>query len=641
MNIGHLIRQFVGEARLAEGKALELKPGQIVRGTVLQLLSDQDAVLMISGVKVRAKLETPLQQGESTFLQVLVESAAGQIRLKPVIGGGTPLPEASLLEMLKELGLKDSAANRQLLQWMQQSSVPLTKENAASLAAMAAKVPAGVKAEEWSQAAMLAVKRGLPLTAEHVSALHQALFGKPLHEGLSQLSALLKQSLDAGAALRPELRQQLAHALRAAAAVIGAAAVRLPADAATAVAAAPGQVSTAPQFSSNPATRPVGGEGAGGATPALGGAASAEASARPLAAGQQPSPGPGLPGQASRDPASAAARTATGAASPQAAQAGPEALAQRPAPSAPAAAAQAAEPTALAGRAGTQGQLGQAGLADGRAAASGQAAPPAELPQPAAGGEAAARASEPSWVARLLKAVGLDYEHNLLQQAAKGGPELAAGARPAAAAAPSAPGADPAVAGAVAERAAEASQSLKGALLQLSAADDLPPLLKEAVQQTVQQITGQQLLLAADRSSVFTYVTLSLPLYHAAGEQTAAVHIQSRKSKQGEIDPSNCRLLFDLRMAHLGPTVVDVQVVDRIVNIVVHNNFPNMEEVMEPFRQQMADRLDALGYPFLSIRTVPLPDKTERGSGESGLPSEDGALSFYDTKPYKGVDLRI
>lgn len=606
MNIGHLLRQWIGEARATEGKALELKAGQIVRGTVLQLLADQEAMLMIGGVKLRARLETPLQQGESTFLQVLAETRAGQIRLKPVQGGGTLLPEAPLLEMLKEFGLKDTVSNRQLLLWMQQSSVPLTRENVSSLSAMIARMPAGMPAEEWSQAAMLAVKRGLPLTEANVTALHQALFGKPPHEGLQQLAAQLKHSLEGQDILRPELRQLLNQALRATEGVIALGAARLPASAAAPAITAP--VTAALPAASNPGAAPAGGEGAGAAAAAPGGptpaATPAPAPQPPAAAGQAASSA--APGQGGGAPEAAAANARAavpGAAGPVPAEA-PADRAAGP--------TSAAEPAVAAGQA----------------------------PQAAAPG--AAPSGEPSWVLRLLKAIGLDYERSLLQQAAKSSPDPAAGGRTAPAAgqpAPAAPGPDPGAAGAVPDRAAEASQSLKGALLQLSAADDLPPALREAVQQTLQQITGQQLLLAADRSSMFTHVTMTVPLFHASGEQTAAVHIQTRKGKQGEMDSSNCRLLFDLRMAHLGPTIVDVQVTDRIVNIVVHSDYSGMEKAIEPFRQEVADRLEAQGYPFVSIRSLPFPDK--KAGQNHAASGEEGGMSLYDTKPYKGVDLRI
>ena len=61
---------------------LELKVGQIVKGVVLQLLSDQEALVNIGGTQVRAKLETPLKQGDVTMLQVQPESNGGQILLE-------------------------------------------------------------------------------------------------------------------------------------------------------------------------------------------------------------------------------------------------------------------------------------------------------------------------------------------------------------------------------------------------------------------------------------------------------------------------------------------------------------------------------------------------------------------------------
>ena len=81
MNISGLIRSLVGDLTASDSKVLELKVGQIVKGVVLQLLSDQEALLNIGGTQVRAKLETPLKQGDVTMLQVQPESNGGQIML--------------------------------------------------------------------------------------------------------------------------------------------------------------------------------------------------------------------------------------------------------------------------------------------------------------------------------------------------------------------------------------------------------------------------------------------------------------------------------------------------------------------------------------------------------------------------------
>ncbi|WJH33252.1 OPI10 family protein [Paenibacillus sp. CC-CFT747] len=82
-----------------------------------------------------------------------------------------------------------------------------------------------------------------------------------------------------------------------------------------------------------------------------------------------------------------------------------------------------------------------------------------------------------------------------------------------------------------------AGDNLKSLLLQLTAAEGLPSSLKDSVQQALQQVTGQQLLLASDRQSAFTHVTILLPFRDGNGDQTAAVHVQSRKGPRGNWIP--------------------------------------------------------------------------------------------------------
>ncbi|WP_269319084.1 hypothetical protein, partial [Escherichia coli] len=57
---------------------------------------------------------------------------------------------------------------------------------------MLAAKPAQVPAEEWVQATGIAFQRGLPVTAETVKGLQQAVFGPPLHQLLSGLTEQLE-----------------------------------------------------------------------------------------------------------------------------------------------------------------------------------------------------------------------------------------------------------------------------------------------------------------------------------------------------------------------------------------------------------------------------------------------------------------
>ncbi|MGF9715115.1 hypothetical protein ABEX19_24290, partial [Paenibacillus naphthalenovorans] len=234
---------------------------------------------------------------------------------------------------------------------------------------------------------------------------------------------------------------------------------------------------------------------------------------------------------------------------------------------------------------------------------------------------------------RLMKALGMNHEHqaikhleqNLQEQRLHAG-SLSAGS----------PG-----------EAAEAADSLKSVLMQLSQAMDAPQDLKDAARQAVQQITGQQLLLSQDRGAMFSHVTLFVPLIHANGEQTAAIHIQSRKGRNGSLDESNCRLVFDLRMKALGDTLVDVQVVNRIVSLHVHNDLPFTRELLDAHKDDIAQGLHSIGYQFISMKCSPYPSKatenieSSESSGPASVLREGSLESVYAQRRYKGVDIRV
>jgi hypothetical protein len=193
----------------------------------------------------------------------------------------------------------------------------------------------------------------------------------------------------------------------------------------------------------------------------------------------------------------------------------------------------------------------------------------------------------------------------------------------------------------------DAALSLKHALLQLASANDIPASIKDSAQQIVQQLNGQQLLLSADRAAVFSQVTMFIPFADSKGNHTASVHIQARKGKRGEIDADNCRLLFDLDMQAIGNTMVDVQIVDRIVSFQVMNDHPLTAAVLESEREEIGDALKRIGYKFISMKISPYPDRAAAQPNETGpaaaFSTQPGfdPRSFYKARPYKGVDVRV
>ncbi|MGG3455658.1 flagellar hook-length control protein FliK, partial [Paenibacillus rhizolycopersici] len=182
-----------------------------------------------------------------------------------------------------------------------------------------------------------------------------------------------------------------------------------------------------------------------------------------------------------------------------------------------------------------------------------------------------------------------------------------------------------------------AHETLKGLLLQVMASDDLPAPLQEAARQLVQQLTGQQLLLNTDRTAPFAQVTMFLPFVGPDGRQTAAVHIESRRGRKGELDPNNCRLWFDLQMKALGQIMVDVQVADKKVLLKIYSEKEATGAFLESRQAEVSLALEGAGYRLLSLKAEPLiqPTSAEGAEADFSLPMS------YAPSVYKGVDYRV
>lgn len=593
MNISSLIRNLVGDLTAADPKTLELKVGQIVKGVVLQLLSDQEALVNIGGTLVRAKLETPLKQGDVTMLQVQPESKGGQILLKPLVSSDVQITDDSLGELLKAFEVKDTAGNRQMVQQLQQEGVPVSKENVKAFETVMREMPQGTNKAEWLQAAVLASKKGLPLTPTIVDALKQVTTGPSAGQVLEKLeqqaTALLEQDPTHPAAETAKQVVSLLKELRATAAAVRPAELAAPGSAADEPAAA------SPQVSSPPAAWQAGGSNAaaGGASPAL----AAQPAAAPVAASAKP----------------AALQEAQARSAEPVKQGEP---------------LQAGSPAPLPAQVPPAKQEG--GPAPKEAQASAPLAPPKADP-------------ETNWISRMLKAVGVEHESTLAAKLDERGNPMPVRQQATDNAfslinanAPDQQG----------EIVKSTTETLKSLLLQLTASDDIPAPLKEAAQQAVSQITGQQLMLTNDKNAMFTQMTMFVPFLDSSGQQTAAIHIQSRKGSRGEVDASNCRLLFDLQMKVMGNTLLDVQVVNKIVSLNIHNDHPALAGLMESSKEEIAAAMNSVGYQFISLKCSPYPKPLEVQEGKeeaAKIGSLDGRVDLselYRPRTYKGVDVR-
>ncbi|MFC5401917.1 hypothetical protein [Cohnella soli] len=622
MNIGPLIRALMGDAVPTDARALELRIGQIVRGVLLELLDNQEAMVNINGVTVKAKLDADMPLGKGTLLQVQPGSG-GLVTLKPLPDATETFADEGLTkDILKSFGLPEQKWSMDLLRGLKRDGYAIGKDTAAQFQTALSLKPAGVDAESWASAADVAFRRGLKPTETTLSSLRQALFGQPIHEELSSLKAAVDQWL--GGAKPPTgdaaaLGQRLQSLLSQGAAIIEEGGQQLVGGFPSA-ATAGGKASEAstPQAGTQAANTANGGQAvddpsehmhAGRPAADNASAATARSAVDKGLAGNAPAGKSALSAQAN------AARSGAAPLPPQ------QPAAANPSP------AQAERAGAINGAA-TDGSRAEAVRPDG--------AQPSGAKQEAA------------WIGRFLQWLGVGHERQLLHAAEPRlpGAGLDAGLGAGAAASQAGGGADGTAPASASEERRSAADTLKGALLALAANEEAPPALREAAQSLASQVTGQQLLLSSDKANVapFSHMTLFVPMKGPGGETTATVHVQTRRGRKGEWDAGNCHLLFDLRMRNLGDTVVDVQVVDRIVSLKLLSDFPGMGDLIEQAKGELEAGMSSAGFQLLSLSASPLPawklgseaSKTQGASGDRAA----ALTGAYAAKPYKGVDYR-
>src|SRR5690606_16432624 len=125
-----------------------------------------------------------------------------------------------------------------------------------------------------------------------------------------------------------------------------------------------------------------------------------------------------------------------------------------------------------------------------------------------------------------------------------------------------------------------------------------------------------------------SHVVMQIPLRTEQGEETAFVQIEAKK-QGGQLDAENCRLLFNLDLHHLGITMIDVNIVNKIVNVGIYNNQPWLDGLVHGMRDVFSGQLKEMGYHLSGLRVQALQEERSH------------AVSPDRVHQYQGVDIRI
>jgi len=108
-------------------KALNLQPGQIVKGTVLELIDSQNALVTIKDTKLLARLEVGLEKGQRSWF--MVSSVGEEVKLKILTDNTTPNKAITTnQELMKNLDIKNTANNRAIITELVSKELPIGKQ---------------------------------------------------------------------------------------------------------------------------------------------------------------------------------------------------------------------------------------------------------------------------------------------------------------------------------------------------------------------------------------------------------------------------------------------------------------------------------------------------------------------------------
>jgi hypothetical protein len=147
------------------------------------------------------------------------------------------------------------------------------------------------------------------------------------------------------------------------------------------------------------------------------------------------------------------------------------------------------------------------------------------------------------------------------------------------------------------------------------------------------RITGLQLL-AQESNGPLQQLYMQLPISFGDKRSDVTLQWSGRKKKNGQIDPSFCRILFYLDLQNIEQTVIDMQVQNRVINITVINDTAGLESIISNSQLQLKDELVNLEYMLSSIKVIPSIINKEGTNHKS-------VKTVLSQDAYQGVDIKI
>lgn len=160
---------------------------------------------------------------------------------------------------------------------------------------------------------------------------------------------------------------------------------------------------------------------------------------------------------------------------------------------------------------------------------------------------------------------------------------------------------------------------------------DIPDVVKDTAGQLIDKVTGYQLI--SQQTGPMMQMITEIPLRFFNQQVDVTMQYNGRKTADGKVDSNYCRILFYLELANLKDTVIDINIQNRIMNMIVLNDrsteiMPLIKQAEEPLKEKLRE----LDYTLMSVAVKDLSKENKPAW------STQQAVSV---NAYKGVDIKI
>lgn len=155
----------------------------------------------------------------------------------------------------------------------------------------------------------------------------------------------------------------------------------------------------------------------------------------------------------------------------------------------------------------------------------------------------------------------------------------------------------------------------------------------KGLEPVLNRLTGMQLI-SQDVTGPMQQMVMQLPIYFGERNTDVTIHWSGRKTKNGQIDPDYCRIIFYLELESLNLTMMDMHVQNRVVHLSIKNDSMSLEPIVNALTPVLKEKLEGLDYKLSFIKVIPSFENITKENQEI-------EPSHLLKDVYQGVDIKI